>query len=123
MTGALRNQRPLRSPLQRERLSVRSRRRDRRFRTGRPHARTHARPRSSGAARVAAKTMRLLAGLGGALLLPVVLWGAFETIILPPRVNRRLRLTRAFSGATWAPRAASARLVPAGNRPALVPRF
>src|SRR2546428_7664716 len=60
--------------------------------------------------------MRLLAGLGGALLLAVVLWDAFETIILPRRVNRRLRLTRAFYGATWAPWAASARLVRAGNR-------
>src|SRR2546426_6271932 len=60
--------------------------------------------------------MRLLAGIGGALLLAVVLWDAFETIILPRRVNRRLRLTRAFYGATWAPWAASARLVRAGNR-------
>src|SRR3989441_6310030 len=74
------------------------------------------RPRSSGAARVAAKTMRLLAGLGGALLLAVVLWDAFETIILPRRANRRLPLPRAFYGATRAPWAASARLVRAGNR-------
>src|SRR3989441_6998950 len=60
--------------------------------------------------------MRLLAGFGGALLLAVVLWDAFETIILPRRVNRRLRLTRAFYRATWTPWAASARLVRAGNR-------
>src|SRR2546426_9014094 len=60
--------------------------------------------------------MRLLAGLGGALLLAVVLWDAFETIILPRRVNRRLRLTRAFYRATWTLWAASARLVRAGNR-------
>src|SRR5438309_11394948 len=60
--------------------------------------------------------MTLLAGFGGALLLAVVLWDAFETIILPRRVNRRLRLTRAFYRATWTPWAASARLVRAGNR-------
>jgi len=60
--------------------------------------------------------MRLLAGFGGALLLAIVLWDAFETIILPRRVNRRLRLTRAFYRATWTPWAASARLVRAGNR-------
>src|SRR2546422_2924043 len=60
--------------------------------------------------------MRLPAGIGGALLLAVVLWDAFETIILPRRVNRRLRLTRAFYRATWTPWAASARLVRAGNR-------
>src|SRR2546429_1063531 len=60
--------------------------------------------------------MRLPAGIGGALLLAVVLWDAFETIILPRRVNRRLRLTRAFYRATWIPWAASAGLVRAGNR-------
>src|SRR5256885_11765271 len=60
--------------------------------------------------------MRLPAGIGGALLLAVVLWDAFETIILPRRVNRRLRLTRAFYRATWTPWAASARLIRAGNR-------
>src|SRR2546427_1156843 len=56
------------------------------------------RPRSSGAARVAAKTMRLLAGLGGALLLAVAVWDAFERIILPPGRHPRLRLTPAFFG-------------------------
>src|SRR5213594_1913184 len=60
--------------------------------------------------------MRLLAGIGGALLLAIVLWDAFETIILPRRVNRRLRLTRAFYRATWIPWPASAGLVRAGNR-------
>src|SRR2546429_2473199 len=60
--------------------------------------------------------MRLPAGIGCALLMAVVLWDAYETIILPRRVNRRLRLTRAFYRATWTPWAASARLVRAGNR-------
>src|SRR3989442_11698957 len=67
--------------------------------------------------------MRLLAGFGGALLLAVVLWDAFETIILPRRVTRRLRLTRAFYRATWTPWAASARLVRAGNRRGVFFRF
>src|SRR2546429_6157328 len=67
--------------------------------------------------------MRLPAGIGGALLLAVVLWDAFETIILPRRVNRRLRLTRAFYRATWTPWAASARLIRAGNRREAVLRF
>src|SRR2546422_11754310 len=67
--------------------------------------------------------MRLPAGIGGALLLAVVLWDAFETIILPRRVNRRLRLTRAFYRATWTPWAASARLVRAGNRRGVFLRF
>src|SRR2546430_2880775 len=67
--------------------------------------------------------MRLPAGIGGALLLAVVLWDAFETIILPRRVNRRLRLTRAFYRATWTPWAASARLVRAGNRRGLFLTF
>src|SRR5256885_16973251 len=67
--------------------------------------------------------MRLPAGIGGALLLAVVLWDAFETIILPRRVNRRLRLTRAFYRATWTPWAASARLVRAGNRRGLFLSF
>src|SRR5439155_12759942 len=74
------------------------------------------RSRRSGAASVAANGMRLLAGIGGALLLAIVLWDAFETIILPRRVNRRLRLTRAFYRATWIPWAASAGLVRAGKR-------
>src|SRR2546422_7209413 len=67
--------------------------------------------------------MRLPAGIGGALLLAVVLWDAFETIILPRRVTRRLRLTRAFYRATWTPWAASARLVRAGNRRGVVFSF
>ncbi len=39
-------------------------------------------------------------GLGLALLL-VVLWDAFETIVLPRRVQRRIRLARLFYRTTW----------------------
>ncbi|MFA6223759.1 MAG: potassium channel family protein [Desulfomonilaceae bacterium] len=42
----------------------------------------------------------LVALLGGSLLL-LVLWDAFETIILPRRVTRRFRLTRLFFRYTW----------------------
>ena len=60
--------------------------------------------------------MRLVAGIAGVALAAVVLWDAFETIVLPRRVTRRVRLTRIFYRSTWRPFAASARLVRAGGR-------
>src|SRR5689334_7868866 len=39
----------------------------------------------------------------GVILVLAVLWDAFETIILPRRVTRRFRLTRAFYRSTWLP--------------------
>ena len=54
--------------------------------------------------------MHPVAIVGGLLLLLVVLWDAFETIVLPRRVSRRLRLTRLFFRATWLPWRALARL-------------
>jgi hypothetical protein len=47
--------------------------------------------------------MRSLAILPGFLVLFVVLWDAFETIILPRRVTRKLRLTRIYYRSTWRP--------------------
>jgi Ion channel len=47
--------------------------------------------------------MRLLVGTAGAFLIVVVLWEAFETIILPRRVVRRVRLTRFLYLLTWNP--------------------
>jgi len=41
--------------------------------------------------------------VAGAVLLLVVLGDAFETIVLPRRVTRRLRLTRLFYRSTWRP--------------------
>src|SRR5207249_4347234 len=38
--------------------------------------------------------MRILATISGLLLFSVILWDAFETIILPRRVTRRFRLAR-----------------------------
>src|SRR5438876_9921395 len=60
--------------------------------------------------------MRAWAGIAGGVLVAVVLWDAFETIVLPRRVTRRVRLTRFFYRATWRPFAASARFVHAGGR-------
>lgn len=45
--------------------------------------------------------MRLLATIPGLALILIILWDAFETIILPRRVTRRLRLTRVFYRTVW----------------------
>jgi hypothetical protein len=55
--------------------------------------------------------MAALAAIVGTLVVVVVLLEAFETIILPRRVTRRFRLTRAFYRNTWAPFSALARQV------------
>ncbi len=59
--------------------------------------------------------MRALAGIGGLILLLVVLWDGFETIVLPRRVTRLLRLARLFYRATWMPWSALARRFPRGD--------
>src|SRR6516164_5620944 len=48
--------------------------------------------------------------LGGAILVAMVLWEVFETIVLPRRVTRQFRLTRLFYRSTWIPYAALAGL-------------
>src|SRR6202158_4583201 len=45
--------------------------------------------------------MRSLAAFSGFMVLFVVLWDAFETIILPRRVTRKFRLTRLYYRSTW----------------------
>ncbi len=45
--------------------------------------------------------MKIIIGVLGAGLILLVLWDAFETIILPRRVTRRLRLTRLFYRYSW----------------------
>src|SRR5438045_2333840 len=47
--------------------------------------------------------MAWLIGIIGFLLIVTVLWDVFETIVLPRRVTRRVRLTRLFYRSTWAP--------------------
>lgn len=55
--------------------------------------------------------MSLAAATAGTILLAVVLWDAFETVVLPRRVNRRLRLTSLFYRATWGPYSAVVRWI------------
>lgn len=52
--------------------------------------------------------MKLFAVILGVLLILVVLWETFETIVLPRRVTRQFRLTRLFYRSTWRPWAALA---------------
>ncbi len=47
--------------------------------------------------------MAWLVGIIGVLLIVIGLWDVFETIVLPRRVTRRVRLTRLFYRFTWRP--------------------
>jgi len=61
-------------------------------------------------------TMRLIATAAGVLMIVVILWDAFETIVLSRRVSRKFRLTRLFYRTAWVPWSAAARRFPPGNR-------
>jgi hypothetical protein len=67
--------------------------------------------------------MRLLGGLAGAVLLAVMLWDAFETIILPRRVSGRIRITKLFYRSTWIPWRATARFLSGRRRDAFLSFF
>ena len=56
-------------------------------------------------------SMHLLIGLVGIALIVIVLGDVFETIVLPRRVTRRVRLTRFLYRVTWQPWAALASLI------------
>ena len=60
--------------------------------------------------------MRAVAFLAGLVLIAVVLWDAFETVILPRTVTRRLRLARLYFRGTWTPVAHFARLIRSDGR-------
>src|SRR5438105_6542479 len=47
--------------------------------------------------------MRALILTAGILMIVIVLWDVFETIVLPRRVTKRLRLTRVFYRLVWLP--------------------
>jgi Ion channel len=64
--------------------------------------------------------MRWIGGGGGAALLAVVLWDAFETIILPRRVSGRIRLTKLFYRSSWRPWRATAQLLSGRRREAFL---
>jgi hypothetical protein len=52
----------------------------------------------------------------GTLLILVILWDAFQTIILSRRVSRRFRPTRALYRLLWTPWRAATQRLPPGNR-------
>lgn len=55
--------------------------------------------------------MRILAGILGLSLVLITLWDAFETVILPRRVTRRVRLTSLFYASIWVPWSGVVRLI------------
>jgi hypothetical protein len=60
--------------------------------------------------------MVILKSLLGVFLIAIILGDAFETIVLPRRVTRRVRLARLFFRSIWMPWSAVARSMAAGNR-------
>ena len=60
--------------------------------------------------------MELAATICGLLVVMVVLWDVFETIILPRRVTRRFRIVRLFYRYTWIPWSRVARVIRRGGR-------
>src|SRR5882724_5073205 len=60
--------------------------------------------------------MRLLGAILGLILILTVLWDAFETVILPRRVTRRIRLTNLFYSLIWVPWSLSVRHISNGRR-------
>jgi hypothetical protein len=67
--------------------------------------------------------MHILAALGSIAIILIVLWDAFEVIILPRRVTRKFRLTRFFYRGTWKPWAAAASRISKVSRRELVLSF
>ena len=57
-----------------------------------------------------------VAVIGGVLLICLALLDTFETVILPRRVTRKLRISHAFYGLTWLPWRAVGRLVKTTSR-------
>jgi len=60
--------------------------------------------------------MTALAAAAGIALILLVLWDSFETIVLPRRVTRQIRLTRLFYRATWKPWRAILAAIPSPKR-------
>ncbi len=56
-------------------------------------------------------TLRVLVVLVSLVVMGVVLWDAFETVVLPRRVSHRFRLTRLYNRSTWRAWSALARRV------------
>src|ERR1051325_10728243 len=60
--------------------------------------------------------MYLVLAFLGVLLILIILWDAFETIILPRRVTRRLRLATLFYRSIWWPWSALTRRLTSGKQ-------
>lgn len=60
--------------------------------------------------------LQTLAAIVALVIIIVVLWDAFEAMVLPRRVTRRIRLTSGFYGVTWRPVAAIARRLPPSKK-------
>jgi len=60
--------------------------------------------------------MRYIIAILGFVLVTMMLWDAFEVIILPRRVSRRLRFDRFFYRFTWRLRSSVAQQIPDGKR-------
>src|SRR5437867_9039077 len=60
---------------------------------------------------VTSQAIRFPGALIAVVLIGIVLWDAFEVIVLPRRVTRRWRLSRFFYRLTWKPWAAVARRI------------
>jgi len=60
--------------------------------------------------------MRVFGTIVGVFLIAGILLDAFETIVLPRRVTRRIRFTRMFYRVTWIPSAALARRISSNNK-------
>jgi hypothetical protein len=61
-------------------------------------------------------TLHPWAAVAGSFLTLVILWDAFQTIILSRRVSRRFRPTRGFYRLLWTPWRAATKWLPTGNR-------
>ncbi|HUY76342.1 MAG TPA: ion channel [Ktedonobacterales bacterium] len=60
--------------------------------------------------------LRIVAAIAAVLLIVVVLWDAFETVVLPRRVSRRFRLARIYTRATWGAWSSLTKRVPSLTR-------
>ena len=60
--------------------------------------------------------LQVFAAVLSIVVIAVVLWDAFEVIVLPRRVTRRVRLTSALYRMTWAPVAGVARRFPPSKK-------
>lgn len=59
--------------------------------------------------------MAILVGVVGGILTLIILWDVFETIILPRRVSRRIRLTRLYYMGSWTLASSAARRMRPGK--------